>query len=498
MRASFGRNGLVVLDALRIIPTGLVLALGWVRTAASEPAPTLGLSLDGVPLSLVALSRHRLADGQQRDAQAWAEGFVLVARLPQPATSGVPRLYLDVGGREFTLPDETIGPPLHDALKEAGRGVAFDLLHHATQHPELAGLAPDGTGGLGAFAGWIEAQPALPCSGDHVHGFTWIDALAAPSGECAVALGLPGPVGPSTVVRAMAVIDGPEGRRAVALDSPALLPGEAGIVLYARLPGAEQLPAPPVELLVQLRHADGATCFRTRPALRSAPDFLAALHDAALRASGGDVMDSFAWLRAVLEDRIEALAPVHEAPEADMDAQAPRVAVLHGIDDPFAVRLAFLAARGIEQRASEVLVLGTPDAAAAVAGIFLERGQVPARSSLGLAAAVRRGTYARCTLVPIDAEALAGAVLDDQGFDRLFARGLPGQRLPLLLHLSAVAGRIDGAETMQRAMHMMRHVDADLPDVGRAEGAAGSLLGDHLAEFWRRAAPAFAAGGAHA
>ncbi len=45
---------------------------------------------------------------------------------------------------------------------------------------------------------------------------------------------------------------------------------------------------------------------------------------------------------------------------------------------------------------------------------------------------------------------------------------------------------------------MMRHGDADLPDVGRAEGAAGSLLGDHLAEFWRRAAPAFAAGGAHA
>ncbi len=118
--------------------------------------------------------------------------------------------------------------------------------------------------------------------------------------------------------------------------------------------------------------------------------------------------------------------------------------MLHGIDDPFAVRLAFLAARSIEQRASEVLVLGTPDAAAAVAGIFLERGQVPARSSLGLAAAVRRGTYARCTLVPIDAQALAGAVLDDQGFDRLFARGLPGQRLPLLLHLSAVAGRIDG------------------------------------------------------
>lgn len=497
MRASFGRNGLVVLDALRIIPPCLVLALGWVRTAATEPAPTLGLSLDGVPLSPVALSRHRLADGHV-DPQARAEGFVLAARLPQPANSDVPRLYLDVGGREFALPNDTVGPPLHDALQEAGRGVAFDLLHHATQLPELAGLAADGTGGLGTFAGWVGAQPALPSSGEHVHGFTWIDAAAAPSGECAVALGLPGPVGPSAVITAVAIIDGPEGRRAVALDGQVPLSAEAGIVLYARLLAAEPLPAPPVELLVQLRHAGGATWFRTRPAQRSAPEFLAALHDAALRASGGDVMDSFTWLRLVLEDRLEALAPVHEVSEGFVDAEAPRVAVLHGMDDPFAVRLAFLAARGIEQRASEVLVLGAPDAAAAVAGIFLERGRVPARSSLGLAAAVRRGTYARCALVPIDAQALAGAVLDDQAFERLFARGLPGHRLASLLHLSAVAGRIDGADTMQRVLRMLQHGADDLPGLARAGGAAGGLLNAHLAEVWRRAAPALAAGGAHA
>ncbi len=164
MRASFGRNGLVVLDALRIIPPGLVLALGWVRTAASEPAPTLGLSLEGVPLSLVALSRHRLADGQQLDAQARAEGFVLVARLPQPATSGLPRLYLDVGGREFTLPDETIGPPLHDALMESGRGVAFDLLHHATQHPELAASPPTGRAGLAPSPAGSRRNPPCPAA----------------------------------------------------------------------------------------------------------------------------------------------------------------------------------------------------------------------------------------------------------------------------------------------------------------------------------------------
>lgn len=493
MEASLGSTAKIAIDALCLVGRSGVLVLGAVDCRQGEGPPSLCLSMARVPLETLACA-HRDLPAPRPGLGASAQGLMLIARLPAPSTGGFPRLTLGTtdGAHEVALPGDRIGPPLPELLGRCHWGVVFELLGHAARLPELSGLATDRAGGLGPFARWLESLPLLPASAEHKNGFRRIEAAAAPSGECAVSLALPVPVDPAATIGAVALTFGPGGRRAIALEGPPPLIGDAGIVFYGRPIEAAPLPCPPFELVVQVRRAGGDAFFRTRPAAASAPDFLDALRAGADAAAGADVMDSFTWLRLVLEDRLDALALPQDAnDDVAADALAPRVAVLHGIDDPFALRLAFLAAPGIEQRASEVLVLGPRGAAAAVADIFLERGRVPARSSFDLAAAVRRGTYRRCALVPIDAQDLAAAMLDD-GLDALFTRRLPGTRLPMLLHLAAVAGRMDGADTMERLTWLMQHGPGGVPGFGRMDGAAGKLVGDHLAEFWRRAAPGFA------
>lgn len=493
MQASLGGNVLVGLDGLQVVAPSSVLLLGWVGWPRGDDRPELSVSLDGRPLATLAQSHHDrpdLRDGLGLAIQA--QGFAMVARLPPGTAASSQRLFLDAAGsaQGIALPRERVGPPIHELFGQCHWSVVFELLRHAALLPELGSLMHDDQGGLGAFTRWVDGLPLLPAAVDNVHGFLRLDAIATPSGEYAVAIALPAPVDAGTTLHAIALAGGPGGRRVIPLEGTAPLLGETGLLLHGRPAVPAALPSPPGELVVQLRGPGGDAWFRTRPAQKSAPDFLDALRRLASGAAGTDVMESFAWLRLLLEDRLEALAPAAGPAESAMDADAPRIAVLHGIDDPFAARLAFLAAPEIERRAAEVLVLGPRQAASAVADIFLERGQVPTRTSLDLAAAVRRGTYRRCALVPIDAQDLAEAVLED-GMDALFARNLPGTRLPMLLHLAAVAGRIEGADAMERVTRLMQQGAGGIRGFGRMEGAAGQLVGEHLAAFWRRAAPAF-------
>jgi hypothetical protein len=493
MQASIGGTVFVALDGLQVVTPGSVLLLGWVGWPRGEARPQLSVSLDGVPLAILAQAHHDRPDVRDGLGPAiQAEGFALVARLPDGTAGGFPRLFLEAGDgtQGIALPRERIGPPLHELLGKCHWGIVFELLRHAALLPELGSLLRDDQGGLGAFTRWVDALPVLPAAAEHVHGFLRVDAIATPSGEYAVAIALPAPVDAATTLHAVALASGPGGRRVIPLEGTAPLLGESGLLLHGRPAMTAALPSAPGDLVVQLRGPGGDAWFRTRPVQRSAPDFLEALRGLAGGAAGTDIMESFAWLRLVLEDRLEALAPPAGPAEPATDPDTPRIAVLHGIDDPFAARLAFLAAPQIERRAAEVLVLGPRQAAAAVADIFLERGQVPARTSLDLAAAVRRGTYRRCALVPIDAQDLAEAVLED-GMDALFARIVPGTRLPMLLHLAAVAGRIEGADAMERVTRLMQQGADGVRGFGRMDGAAGQLVGEHLAEFWRRAAPAF-------
>jgi hypothetical protein len=494
MQASIGGNVLVAVDGLQVVAPGSVLLLGWVGWPRNEDRPELSISLDGVPLAIVAQSHHDRPDVREGlGAAIQAQGVTMVARLPAGAGADLPRLFLEArgGAHALALPRTPIGPAMHELLGQCHWGIVFDLLQHAAELPELASLVRDDQGGFGAFSRWVEGLPVLPAAAEHVHGFRRFDAIATPAGECAIAIVLPGAVDPGTTLRAVALAGGPGGRQVIALEGTAPLLGDAGVLLHGRPAAQAALPFAPGELVVQLRAPGGDAWFRTRPVQKSAPDFLEALRFLAGGAAGPDVMESYAWLRVMLEDRLEALTPLAEPPEPMTDQDTPRIAVLHGIDDPFAARLAFLAAPGIERRAAEVLVLGPRDAAAAVADIFLERGRVPARTGLDLSAAVRRGTYRRCALVPIDAQDLAEAMLED-GLDALFARSVPGTRLPMLLHLAAVAGRIEGPDAIERVSRLMRRGAGGVLGFGRIEGAAGQLVGDHLAEFWRRAAPAFA------
>jgi hypothetical protein len=297
---------------------------------------------------------------------------------------------------------------------------------------------------------------------------------------------------------------------------PGALHGENLVALYGRMPAEVALPAPSPALVVELRRPRGNAWFRTQPDTLDAPGFLAALGALAGSAAAGDAMHGFTWLRGVLEDRAAAFAAMARPAARAAAPDAPLVAVLHGVDDPFAARLALLAAAAIERHAAEVLVVGPRVAAGTVADVFLERGRIPARTSLDLAAAVRRGTYARCVLVVIDVAALGEALLaGGAGVDTLFggrgdgarvathdtgaplARHIDGATLPDLMRLAAVAGTMDGAQILNR-LALLLDAGAGALRFGPVHGAFGQVFGDHLAGFWRDAAPCFLAEDAHA
>lgn len=490
-------NGLhLALDCVQRVG-GQVVVLGWLGWPKGRPVPDLGLACRGATLATRLLAFHDRPDieGAVQGAME-AQGFVLIA-VPGEAR---PEDGLDLvlhGGRDITahaLPGTAFGPPLAEMLGRSHWRIVFDLLDAAAEDAGLDGLLRGGPGRAGCFTPWLDAVPLVSHGADDQHGLRRIDAIAAPSGECAVAVTLPRPLPADAELRVVALLPGEHGVSLHRLHGPAALREETVLALYGRLPADVARPAPAPELVVELRRRGGGSWFRAHPRSLPAPAFLAALRDLA-GAAGGDAMDGFGWLRGVLEDREDGLAALARPVAQALPPDAPVVAVLHGVDDPFAARLALLAAAGIERHAAEVLVVGPRPAAEAVADIFLQRGRLSARTSLDLAAAVRRGTYGRCALVPIDMLALGEALVRDR-VAALFARRIGGAALPALLRLAAVAGTLDGAETLGRLAQALDGGAGSLR-FGRAEGAFGQLLGEHLAGFWRAAAPGFLAEAAH-
>ncbi|MBR0673619.1 hypothetical protein [Neoroseomonas soli] len=489
MKLRIGQDIEVAIECVR--PTGgrHLFVQGRIAWNRGGEAPDLWLLAHGLPLESLLDLRHERPDitaapGEDRVIQ----GFILIAgRAGGPA--GMEGFALGAGALAFALPREGLGAPVAEVLARLPWDMAFAVLDAAARDEGLATLLlPD------AFAGWIAAVPTLEPSARDQHGLARMDAIASPLGECAVAVTLPRPLARGETLRAVALLPGEDGPRATLLEGPPPLYGETAVTLYGCLHPADQAPAAvPFDLLVELRRPEGGTWFRTTPRLHPAPGFLRMLQDLS---AAGEPTDGFGWLRGVLESRRAAFDRAFAAqspPTAPPPPEAPVVAVLHAVDDPFAARLVFLAAPEIERRAAEVLVLGPREAAAAAADVFLQRGRIPTRTGLDLAATVRRGTYARAALVPVDPPALAEALLED-GMEALFAHRIGGAALAPLLRLAAAAGTPDGAETFGRMARMLKdwsdgrevHVRPE-----RAAGAAGHLIAEHLAALWRGAAPAF-------
>lgn len=444
---------------------------------AGEAATAPPLLAQGVPLRSLASLLHPRPD---LAAGPDVRGFLVIAEAP----AGLAGLVLAMGEATPDLVPQ--GPPVAAALARLPPEAVFDLLALAARDDILA--AP--LRAAGAFARWARALPRLEPGSHGELGIARIAAVAAPTGEVALTLEAPGPLAAGDALRLVAMLPDEAGPRPIRLDGPPPLRGEDSVTIYGRPGGGHTPPVPPLDLVVEWRRARGGAWFRIAPAVQPAPAFLAGLQAAA------EAADGFAWLRGALESRRAAFEDALGAPcPAAAPADAPLVVVLHGVEDPFAARLVGLAAPEIERRASEVLVLGPRAAAAATADVFLERGRIPVRAGLDLAAAVRRGTYARARLVPLDpamlAEGVKAAVLD-----RTFARPVPGEALGALLRLSAAAGTLDGAEAMGRLARLLEDSEAGReirPWPAAARGAAGRMVAEHLAALWRAGAPAFGA-----
>jgi hypothetical protein len=536
----------LVLDCVQRVASSHLFIRGWLCWPQDRPAPAITLVRDGAPQPSLLFSTHERPDiiglppGSPEPL-----GFFLVAQVAEARSGATLAVALHGAGAaaSVALPPTPFGPAVADLLAAAPWGVVHDLLDAVAGDPRLACLVQADRQALGVFARWYDRLPVLAPGAEDQHGLRRIDAMAAPSGECAVAVTLPDPLPEDTALRVVALLPGADGTTLHRLHGPGALHGESLLALYGRMPAEVALPAPAPALVVELRRPGGNAWFRTQPDTLDAPGFLAALGALAGSAAAGDAMYGFTWLRGVLEDRAAAFAAMARPAVRAAAPDAPLVAVLHGVDDPFAARLALLAAVPIERHAAEVLVVGPRAAAGAVADVFLERGRIPARTSLDLAAAVRRGTYARCVLVLIDIAALGEALLaGGAGVDALFggrrdgarvathdngapaarhdsgapparhdnrapparhdnrappARHIDGATLPALLRLAVVAGTMDGAQTLGR-LALLLDAGAGALRFGPVRGAFGQVLGDHLAGFWHDAAPCFLAEDAHA
>ncbi len=486
----------LAVDCARPLGRRHVFVQGWLSWSQDGDLPTPVVLADGLPLRTVAQAWHARPDlpgdpGGRRSAR----GFIMIARRPTGAvaTGGIA---LRAGSDMAPVPQPWFGPEVVDALAHLPWDGVFALMMDCIRLGDLAATLAPNDGLDGVFDRWINLMPRLDPAARDVHGMAHIDAFGAPSGECVVTVQLPRRLGPKEELRVVALLPADGGSRPAALDGPPALRGANGATFYGRLPLTTGTPAPACDLLVELRGPDGGIWFRTSPKLHPAPVFLGKLNGLT---TAGEAAESFTWLRGVLETRRSAFDTTFRParpPRGDM-TDAPMVVVLHGMDDPFADRLAFLFAPEIERRATEVRVLGAR--ASATTEIFLQRGRIPARSGLDLSAAVRHGTFRHAMLVPIDPLSLARA-LDAGGIDEVFANQVDGAALPHLLGLAALAGTLEEGETIARLARILaegRGGRVDRHRFGRMPGATGQMIADHLAALWRDGAPALRARAVH-
>ena len=497
MKVGLGQDGELALDCVQPLGHDHLFVQGWFSWRHGRAMPALTLQAGGLPLECLAQvlhDRQDVARGMSLDLAV--SGFILVARRP-PGADAAAGLFLAVGTEGMDLPAGPFGAPVAKVLARQPWGAVFDLMAAATRDARLGALLAPGDGRDGALGGWIAALPCLPVPLENQHGFARVEAIASPMGECAVSLALPRPLLRQEALRVIALLPDEGGLLPVALDAPALLREEQRVTCYGRLPEQPGPGTPRFDVIVELRHPEGGAWFRATPALHPAPRFLDRLQDLL---ADGEAVEGFAWLRGLLEGRQAAFehgfgAALSAGSPEGMPDDAPVVALLHDMDDPFAARLVQLAAREIEARAAEVILLGTREAGTVAADVFLQRGRVPVRVGFDLAAAVRRGTYARAWLAPIEPVALAEA-LEQGGLDALFARRIDGAALGPALRLAAAAGSLEGGEAIAGVARILGDTPEGWemrPRGGRMPGAMGLLVAEHLAALWRDAAPALRA-----
>lgn len=167
--------------------------------------------------------------------------------------------------------------------------------------------------------------------------------------------------------------------------------------------------------------------------------------------------------------------------------------MLHGLDDPYAVRLLAMAASEIEARAEAVLLLGPREFTQAAAELFLQRGRITAHAGAGLPALLDRrgGARADGRVALLDVLALAKA-LETRSLDAALAPRLPAATLPMLARVAAVAGLPDAADAVARLAGAIAGADAGAQrSFGPEDGAAAGLVAAHLHAIWRGVAPLF-------
>lgn len=472
----------LVLDACRAVGVEHLLLAGTVEWTEDGTEPALRLLPDGAPQSLVVFEQPDLLPGLPPGRTC--RGFLLVAAMPGGTEPPVLEWVAGEEASRQALPDAAHGPTADAVLHQANWGGVFHLLRDAAGGGAAAALLAPQLGPAGAFTRWLAGVPWLEPA-----DFPRVEAWSAPSGECAMAFTLDPAIGPDTRLTLLALL--PEAGRVRPLpmaQSPALA-SETMLLAHGLLPQLTELPAPPFELLMEMRHAGEAQWFRVSPRTLPAPLLLAALHRHAALPEGPELGETLAWLHGLLAAREESFAAMLIGAPPPPPAARPLLLVLHGLDDAEAVRLLAMAAPAIEAQADAVLLLGAREFTEPALEIFLPRGRIAAHGGAGLAALrgpLRRGMDAAGGLVILDMLELAAAL--ERG-EALQPR-LPLSALPLLEQIAMVAGLSDAADAVAR---LAAATGAGLPPpgFGAQDSAAARLVAAHLHGFWRGLAPLF-------
>lgn len=490
---------LLAVDCCQVLGAGHLLVIGWLAWPDNTPAPSLALAPRdpaSAPPTVILFERPDLAPMARADRAM--RGFIMVAeRLPSmaPNTPIALRVRTATHAASFALPGDRYGPPPDAALQSVNWSAVFDLLaESAAGGPAEALLAPE-FGTAGAFTRWLAGVPRQQGTTGDPSVLKRIEALAATSGECAVGVTLATAEAEEAQLRLIALVAEHGQVRPLRVTSPAPLRGAASITVYGALLDLPDLPAAPFELLLELRYGAKRRWFRLPPRNLPAPGFLDGLHQLAAAPEGTDLVEVLVWLAGILEHRMlsfSALLAVE--PRLGAAMEQPLTLVLHGFDDAFAPRLLAMAATEIERHVDGVLLLGPRILTRAGADLFLQRGKIMAQTGGDLRETLRAAAGGEGSLVILDMAEL-GEALTTGDLGPLLRERVPAAALPVLLRLTTIAGKADGADAVDRLARLLRD-DGAAFTFGRTDTAGAAMVAAHLRELWWAARPLFLPEGA--
>jgi len=490
---------LLAVESCQALGAGHLLVIGWLAWPDHTPAPSLALAPrdpGSAPPTVILFERPDLAPMARADRAV--RGFIMVAeRLPGVAANAPVALRVRTAthAASFALPGDRYGPPPDVALQSVNWAAVFDLLEESAKGgPAEALLAPE-FGAAGAFTRWLAGVHHQQGTTGDPSVLKRIEALGSSSGECAVGVTLARPGAEDAQLRLIALVAEHGQVRPLRVTSPAPLRGGASITVYGALLDLPDLPAAPFELLLELRHGPERRWFRLPPRNLPAPAFLDGLHQLAVTPDGTDLMEVLVWLAGILEHRMlsfSALLAVE--PRLDAAVGRPLTLVLHGFDDTFAPRLLAMAATEIERHVDGVLLLGPRILTRAGADLFLQRGKIMAHTGGELREALRAPAREDGSLVILDIAEL-GEALTTGELGPVLREQVPAAALPILLRLTTIAGKADGADAVDRLARMLRD-DGAAFSFGRTDTAGAAMVSAHLRQLWWAARPLFLPEGA--